>query len=122
MDDRRLLGAVEPREVRHRGMQAEEIVESQRLVRALELEGDLLAQALVGRIADRRHGGQPVERAAQDDHDQPGIARAGALAQSAAGRPRRRGAGGAEDSATWRFERGRDEGRHGQRLWNSGER
>ena len=84
-------------------MQAEEIVELQRLVSGLSnSKRDLLAQALVGRIADRRHGGQPVERAAQDDHDQPRIARAGGLREARQEGPGEEGAGGAEDGATWR--------------------
>ena len=34
-------------------------------------------QAGVIGIADRRDGGKPIERAAQDDHDQPRIAAVG---------------------------------------------
>ena len=102
MHDRRLLCRIEAGEVGHRGVQAEEAVERQGLVRAVEAEGDLLAQRLVGRIADRRHGGQSVERAAQDDHHQPRIAAARGAGEARHEGPGEQRAGAADDGAARR--------------------
>ena len=58
---------------------------------AVRRERDRAVQARIVRVADRRDGGEPVERAAQDHHDQPRIASvggAGEFRQIAPGRER----------------------------------
>ena len=71
-----LLGVVEPGEIRHRRVEAEEIVELQRGVVAVTAQREFAVQVGVIGIADRADGGEAVERAAQDDDDEARIARA----------------------------------------------
>ena len=97
---KRLLGVIEAGEIGHRRIEAEETVERQRRMRAVPAQRQRAMQIGIIGIADRRDRGEPVERAAQDDDDEPRIARvAAALAQRgmlAAGEGR---AGGAEQRA-----------------------
>ena len=65
---------VQPREIRHRRMQAEEAVEHERRMRPVRGQRDRAVQRGIIGIADRRHGGKSIERAAQDHDDQPRIA------------------------------------------------
>ena len=118
MDDERLLFRVKPGEGLHRWVQAEEAVERQRRMRALALQGELAVQIRIVGIAKRADDGKTIQRAAQDDDDEPRIARAGCA------RPSRQ-VGGGEDRSLTRRESvdGSDaEARHAHLLWNSGER
>jgi hypothetical protein len=78
MHDRGLPGPVEAMHVRHRGIEREERVERQRRRLAVEHQCLVAAQLHPVGIADRRHGGKPVERAAQDDGEHARIAPLGA--------------------------------------------
>ncbi len=95
-----LTGLVEPMQVRHCRIEREETIERQGWRRAIELEGVVAPQLHPIGVADRRHGGKPVERAAQHDgeetriaafsardlgHEGPGEQRARAKQQLAAG-------------------------------------
>jgi hypothetical protein len=82
-----LAGLVEPMQVRHCWIAREETVERQGWRCAIELEGVVAAQLHPIGIADRRHGGKPVERAAQHDGEEARIA--AFRARSWARRPRR---------------------------------
>ena len=103
-----LLLAIHPREFRHRRMQRKEIVEPYSCVRPARRERDRTMQAGIFRIANRRDGGEPIQRAAQDDDHQPRIAaiggarefrqigpcrKGGAAEQQRASRRRRRSSG-----------------------------
>ena len=57
-------------------MRGEEAVERQRGALAGRGEGEIAVQRRIVRIADRRNGGQAVDRAAQDHDNEPRIARA----------------------------------------------
>ena len=112
----RLLGAVEPAEILHRWVQREEAVERQRGVRAVERQGEFAVQLDVFGIADRPDRREAVERAAQDDDDEAGIAGA---RRARGARQVRRGehrAGGAEEAAAV------ETCGHAHLLWNSGDR
>ena len=74
MDDDRLVGGKHAMQVRHRRIEREEIVELERRRLALERQRIVAAQRDPVRIADRRHGGQPIERAAQHDGQKTRIA------------------------------------------------
>ncbi len=91
-------------------------------MRAVQGEGNGLAELPVRRVADRRHGGQAIEGAAQDDHDEARIA----AARWSAGEARHEGSRAHRAPArrpAGRGEREKRDGRgHDQRLWNSGER
>ena len=78
MHDRRLPGAVEPVQLRHRRIEGEETVELERRVRSVGEQRLVAAQPHPIGIADRRHGGKPVERAAQDDGEEARVAPFGA--------------------------------------------
>ena len=78
MHDGRLLRLVEPVQVRHRRIEREEAVERQRRRLAVEHQRPVAAQADPVGIADRRDGGEPVERAAQHDDEHARIAALGA--------------------------------------------
>ena len=101
MHDRRRAGLVEPVQVRHRRIEREEGIERQRRRLAVEPERLVAAQPGPVGIADRRDRREPIERAAQHDHQQariaalrardfrqigPGEQRAGGEQQLAAGR------------------------------------
>ena len=73
--DRRLLPVVEALERLQRRMGGEESVERQGGALAGRGEGKIAVQAGIVRIAERRNGGKAIERAAQDDDDEPRIAR-----------------------------------------------
>jgi hypothetical protein len=57
--------------------QREERVQHHRRVRAVGGQRNRTMQAGIIGVADRGDGGQPVERAAQDHHDQPRVAAVG---------------------------------------------
>ncbi len=78
MHDDRLSLAVEPMQVRHRRVEREEIVEHERRRLALRRQRRFAAQRKPGRIARRRDRRQTIERAAQDDRQEPRIAALGA--------------------------------------------
>src|SRR5262249_46650553 len=109
MDHQALAGLELTREVRHRSMQREHRVE-----RCGVSQGELGTQGRVVRIADRRHGGQTVERATQDDGDETRITATGGVADAGnEGTERSGGTQGGQELAT---------GIHSQRLMNSGDR
>jgi hypothetical protein len=58
-------------------MQREERIQHGRGVRSAGCQCDRTVQAGIIGVADRRHGGETVEPAAQDDHDQARIAAVG---------------------------------------------
>ena len=92
MDHRGMLVAIHARKFRHRRMQREERIQHDRRMRAVRGERDRPVQAGIVGIADRRDGREPIERAAQDHHDQPRIAavgRAREFRQISPGRERR---------------------------------
>ena len=120
MDDQRLLGVVEPREIHHRGIEAEEVAELQRRVVAVPLQRELAVQIGVVGIADRRDGGKAVERAAQHDDDEARIARARGARPARDRGGSEGGAGHAEQSAA-RRDGAKDSGM-AYLLWNSGDR
>ncbi len=76
MDDRGLLLPVEPRKGLHRRMKREEAVERQRGEAALRGDRNLAAKVAVGGIGNRWDRRQAIERAAQDHHQEPRVARA----------------------------------------------
>ena len=94
MHDRRLPGLVQAMQVRHRGIEREESIERQRRRLAVERQRLVAAQRDPVRIADRRHRREPVERAAQHDHQHARVAAFGTreLRQIAPRRTARRSA------------------------------
>jgi hypothetical protein len=74
MHDRGLAGLVEPVQLRHRRIESEEFVEPQGRVRALRQQRLVSAQPHPVGIADRRHRGEAVERAAQHDGQESRVA------------------------------------------------
>jgi hypothetical protein len=74
VNDRGAFVFVHPREFRHRRMQREERIEHDRGARPIRSQRNRAMQAGVIGIAHRRHGGEAIQRAAQDDDDQPRIA------------------------------------------------
>ena len=118
VDDERLARVVKAREIRHRRMEAEEVVEPRGRGVAIPAQRERAVQAGVFGIADRRDGRKPVERAAQHDDDEPRVARAGRARKA-----RDRGigearAGAGEEAPSWDQ---RKRKRHGYLLWNSGD-
>ena len=107
---------IEPMQVRHRRIEREETVERQRRRLAVERERVVAAQPDPVGIADRRDGGEPVERAAQDDRQEARVAALGA-APAAADRPRRTAR---RRRAAARGGTGRMQSAHGHLRWNSG--
>jgi hypothetical protein len=87
----RLLLAIHPRKFRHRRMQRKEIVERQRRVRPGRRQCDRTVQAGIVGIANRRDGGEPIQRAAQNDDHQPRIAAVGGTREFRQIGPRRKG-------------------------------
>ncbi len=77
MDHRRMFFLIHPCEFRHRGMQRKEGIQRCRCVRAIGGQRDRTMQAGIIGVADRRHGGEAVERAAQDHDNQPRVAPVG---------------------------------------------
>jgi len=75
VDDERLFRVVEPGELLHRRMQAEEVVEAARRTGTVPAQRQLAVKIGVIGIADRGGRAKPVQRAAQDDDDQPRISR-----------------------------------------------
>jgi hypothetical protein len=65
------------RKVRHPGIEREEAVERQRRRRPVKPHRELAVQRDVVGIADRADRRETVERAAQHQHDEAGVARAG---------------------------------------------
>ena len=61
-------------QVRHRRIEREEVIEFQRRRLAAESERLVAAQRHPIRVADRRDGGEPVKRAAQDDGEKARVA------------------------------------------------
>ena len=104
VNHRRLLLAIHPRKFRHRRMQRKEIVERQRRVRPARRQRDRTMQAGIVRIANRRDGGEPIQRAAQDDDHQPRIAAVGGAREFRQIGPRRKG-GAAEQQRASRNDR-----------------
>jgi hypothetical protein len=94
MDNCGMLFLVHPREFRHRRMQREEGVQHHCGVRSVGGKRDRPMQAGIVRVADRRHGGKAIERAAQNDDDQPRVAAVGG-----AGEFRQIGPGGERGAA-----------------------
>ncbi len=124
MDDGRLLRLVEPGKVRHGGVEPEEAVERQSGTVAGGRQGKARAQRDIAGIADRRHGREPVERAAQHHDDKARIAPAGGEGVARRETPGEERAGSAEDGAAARMDGVLAE--HGlllgaaQRRWTSG--
>ena len=100
----RLLLAIHPRKFRHRRMQRKEIVERHSRVRPARRQRDRTMQAGIVRIANRRDGGEPIQRAAQDDDHQPRIAAVGGAGEFRQIGPRRKG-GAAEQQRAPRNDR-----------------
>src|SRR5580704_6018254 len=125
VDDGGVLLVIHPLEDVKRRMGVEETIELQGSPLARAREGKLAMQFGVIRVANWRNRREAVERAPQNDDDEPWIARIG--------RARRRGEepGAAEDAGR-RCARALDEaatgegrrrsgGSHGHLLWNSGD-
>ena len=74
VNDDRLVCLIHAMQIRHRRIEREEVVELERRRLAVERERVVAAQRHPIRIADRRDGGEPVERAAQDDGEKARIA------------------------------------------------
>ena len=101
MHDHGLPRLIEPVQVRHRGIEREERVERQRRRLAVKQQRLVAAQLHPVGIADRGDGGEPVERAAQDDGEHARVAPFGAreLRQE---RPGKQHAGSDEEFASCR--------------------
>jgi hypothetical protein len=68
-----LAGAIKPVKVRHGRVERKEIVERQRRRRTVKPERVVTTQLDPIWISDRRHGGEPVECAAQHDGEEARI-------------------------------------------------
>jgi hypothetical protein len=83
-------------------VQGKEAVERDGRVLARKRQSDLAVQPLVVGVADRSDGGQAIEGAAQHDHDQARIARAGSARQPRQLRPSEHGRAAGEKRASRR--------------------
>ena len=70
VDNRRLPFAEHARENRHARIEREEGIERERRIRPTGREGERPMQSDVIGVADRRDGGEPIERASQDNHNE----------------------------------------------------
>lgn len=102
MDDGGLAGLEHAGKRRHGRVQSEEAVERRGCMLAGKRQGDLAMQACVPRIADGGDSRQAVERAAQYDHDQARVARAGRARDAREMRPGEHGAAAEQDGAAGR--------------------
>ena len=110
VDDDRLIGLEQAMQVRHRRIEREKIGELERRRLAVRHQRIVAAQRDPIRIADRRDGRQPVERAAQDDRKKARIAAFG-VRQFRQVRPGEQRAGSEQDLAPRSV--------HGKAAWSS---
>ena len=74
MNDQRLALLIERVQPRHGGVQRKERIERQRRLLPGGPEGEVTAEGSIVLVADRRHHGEAVHRAAQDHRDETRLA------------------------------------------------